>query len=169
MCKCLSALFIVMFMVLSAPSYAQNLQVVTTCGTLSLSPGMSAAGSQDVTGKACQNGTTVVTPTTVTPVTASSALESNHVLKNAAGAFFGVQVNTTSAAEYVMLFNATSLPSNGAVTPEAVWQVPANSTLSISENPGLSFATGIVVGCSTTGPLTLTASALCMFGAGAVQ
>lgn len=109
------------------------------------------------------------TPLALTPVTASTAVESNHVLKGSAGTFYGVQVNTTSAAEWVMLFNATTLPANGAVTPVAVWQVPANTTLSISENPAFTMSTGIVIGCSTTGPFTLTASALCTFAGGSVQ
>ena len=68
-----------------------------------------------------------------------------------------------------MLFNLTALPANGAVTPVAWWQVPAGSTLSVSEAPALTMSTGITVGCSTTGPFTLTASALCTFGAGVVQ
>ena len=114
-------------------------------------------------------GNVTTTPVAITPVAASSSLESNHILKASGGNFFGVQVNTTSASEWVMLFNATTLPSNGAVTPVAWWQVNASSTLSVSETPGLTFGTGVVIGCSTTGPFTLTASALCTFGAGIVQ
>ena len=114
-------------------------------------------------------GTVTAVPLAVTPVTASTALSSNQVLKASAGTFFGANVNTSSATKYVMLFNATSLPSNGAVTPVAFWQVGSPQTLSISEIPGLSMSAGIVLGCSTTGPLTLTATIDCNFGAGAVQ
>lgn len=131
-----------------------------------VAPQSDAAGNQNVNVKA---GSVTTTPSASTPVTATTAVASNYVLKAAPGTFFGAQVNTTSAAEYVMLFNATALPSNGAVMWVAVWQVPANSTLSISENPGLTLSTGITLGCSTTGPYTLTASALCGFGAGVVQ
>ena len=105
----------------------------------------------------------------VTPVASSTSLASSAVLKSSAGAFFGVQVNTTSSAEWVMVFAASALPANGAVTPVLWWQVPPGTTLSVSENPGLSLTSGIVVACSTTGPFTLTASALCTFGGGVVQ
>ena len=115
-------------------------------------------------------GTTTTNPAAITPQTASSALASNAVLKASAGTLYGFQVNnTTTVLEWVMLFNLTALPANGAVTPVAWWQVPAGSTLSVSEAPALTMSTGITVGCSTTGPFTLTASALCTFGAGVVQ
>ena len=147
-------------------AWAQTIRVVASCDTITIA-GPSGQLFQDTSGKLC-TGTTS-TPLAVTPVTATAAAVSNQVLKATSGTFFGAQVNTTSAAEWVMLFNLTALPSNGAVTPVAVWQVPVNSTLSISENPGFTMSTGIVLGCSTTGPDTLTASALCKFASGAVQ
>jgi hypothetical protein len=125
-----------------------------------------------VTVQGISGGTTIPvtdTPLAITPVTASTTLESSHILKGSAGNFFGVQVNTTSASEWVMLFNATTAPADGAVAPVAWWQVNASSTLSISEMPGLALSTGIVLVCSTTGPFTKTASALCTYGAGVVQ
>lgn len=133
---------------------------------------ISAGGAVKVDGSAVTqpvSGSITSTPLALTPVTASTALESNHVLKGSGGTFYGVQANTTSAGEWVMLLNATSLPSNGAVTPIAWWQVPINTTLSISESPAFTMSTGIVIACSTTGPFTLTASALCTFAGGVVQ
>lgn len=101
---------------------------------------------------------------TVTPI-ASTALESNHVLKASAGTFYSVTVTTGVTAGYVMVFNATSAPADGAVTPLFVSAAPANSTTSLSMNgsPGATFSTGIVVVFSTTGPLTKTASATAAF------
>lgn len=163
--------FLFLLVLLLAPSVAfgQNAQVVSPCGTpnSTYGPGESKPLTQDTTGREC--GSVTATPGSLTAVAASTALESNHVLSASAKTFFGAQINTTSAAEFVMAFDATSLPSNGAVTPKLVWQVAANSTLSVGENPGIPFTTGIVLGCSTTGPFTLTASALCMFAAGQVQ
>ena len=134
-----------------------------TAGT----PSANVVSIQGVSGGTALPVTT--TPVAITPVAASSSLESSHILKGSGGNFFGVQVNTTSASEWVMLFNATTAPSDGAVTPVAWWQVNASSTLSVSEMPGLALSTGIVIVCSTTGPFTKTASALCTFGAGIVQ
>jgi hypothetical protein len=108
-------------------------------------------------------------PASIAPVAASSALESGHVLKASGGTFYGVQVNTTTSPEWVMLFNQATLPGNGTVTPALWWQVPANATLSVNEAPGLAYGAGITVACSTTGPFTLTTSTLCTFGGGVVQ
>lgn len=149
---------------------AQNGNVVTTCPATAGLTGSTSGFFMDAGGNLCINlGSITSVPIALTPVTASSALASSQVLKGSAGAFYGAQVNSTSAAEWVMLFNATVLPSNGAVTPVAWWQVAANSTLSISEGIGLSLSTGIVLGCSTSGPFTLTASTLCTFGSGVVK
>lgn len=128
-----------------------------------------AQSSQPIPVAPVAGSTIIVVPLILTPVAASTSVESNHVLKGSAGTLYGVQVNTTTSAEWVMLFNLTALPSNGAVTPIAFWQVPANSTLSISEDPAFTMSVGITIGCSTTGPFTLTASALCTFAGGQVQ
>jgi hypothetical protein len=130
-----------------------------------------AGGSGGGGGGSVTQGTNpwVTSPAALTPVTASTSLSSSQVLKSSAGTFFGAQVNTTTAAVFVMLFNATSLPSNGAVTPIGWWQVPANSTASIAEAPAASMGAGITLGCSTTGPFTLTATSTCTFAMGMVQ
>ncbi len=96
----------------------------------------------------------------------SAALESNRVLKASAGSFTGFQVNMVTCATYpcwVMVFDATALPGNGAVTPLKWYQATQNSTIGASYKPPLSVVNGITVGCSTTGPFTLTATAQCTF------
>ena len=113
---------------------------------------------------------TRITPTkdpggAIVPV-ASAALESSHVLKGSAGNLYGFQVNFGTCGSppcWIMLFDATSLPANGAVTPIKWYQVGANTTATITWEPGpaLRFNNGLVVGCSTTGPFTLTATAQC--------
>lgn len=107
--------------------------------------------------------TTSTTGSAVSPVP-STALESSHVLLNKAGTLFGFQVNFSTCASYpcwVMLFDAASLPANGAVTPVKWYQVSQNTTVSDEFIPPLAMATGITVGCSTTGPFTLTATVQC--------
>lgn len=105
----------------------------------------------------------------ITPVV-SSAAESNHVLKNAAGNLYSLSVTSGAASGFVLVFNATSSPGDGAVTPIDCWSLPANSTLASSWNPGPAqvFSTGITAVFSTTGCFTKTASATAFFN-GAVQ
>lgn len=94
---------------------------------------------------------------------ASTAAESSHVLKSSAGNLYGVSVVPT-ATGYMMVFDATSAPADGAVTPKFCLPVSANSAGNITaRNIPASFATGIVVVFSTTGCFTKTASATAMF------
>ena len=94
----------------------------------------------------------------------SSALESNHVLKGSAGNLYSLYVVTGSVGGYLMTFNATSAPVDGAVTPVECIPVPANSigSLDFAVIPD-NYSTGIVAVFSSTGPLTKTASATAFF------
>ncbi len=100
--------------------------------------------------------------TGLTPVV-SSAAESGHVFKASAGNLYAYQVTTGAAPGYVMLFNATSAPVDGAVTPVKCVAVPAGTTVGVSNNPPEAFSTGITAVFSTTGCFTKTASATAMF------
>lgn len=95
----------------------------------------------------------------VTPVTTATAASSK-LIKTGAGNLYGFEVVTGASAGYVMLFNATTLPANGTVTPFKVFgQVAANATVAVLFNPPIHFTTGMTIGFSTTGPFSLTASA----------
>jgi hypothetical protein len=100
----------------------------------------------------------------------SSAAESNHPLKGSAGNLYGVSVTTGTISGFLMTFNATSAPSDGAVTPIACVVAPANATTSLtfSGRPPSYYSIGIVVVFSSTGCFTKTASATAFF-AGDVQ
>lgn len=95
----------------------------------------------------------------------SSALESSHVLKTSAGNLYSLYVLTTSASGYLMTFNATSVPADGAVTPVDCLPVPAESVGSISFDGAApdAYSAGIVAVFSTTGPFTKTSSATAYF------
>ena len=95
----------------------------------------------------------------------SSALESSHVLKASAGNLYSLYVATTTASGWLMTFNATSIPADGAVTPVEAIQIPTNSAAAISFDgaPPDYYSTGIVAVFSTTGPFTKTASATAFF------
>jgi hypothetical protein len=90
----------------------------------------------------------------VTSVAASSL-----VLKSSGGNLMSLAVCATTVSGYLMLFDATSAPADGTVTPKWVQNVYANAGGTWSWQNGLVFATGIVAVFSTTGPFTKTASA----------
>jgi hypothetical protein len=101
----------------------------------------------------------------------STALEGCHVLKSSAGNLYSLSVTIQATTGIVQLFNATSAPSDGAVTP--IWSQPviSNATLggatwSFAGAP-VQGSTGLTV-CfsSATTPFTKTASATAMFSAG---
>ncbi len=54
------------------------------------------------------------------PTVSSSALENSHVLKLTPGTLFTLRVNAILTG-YVMLFDANSVPVDGAVAPRATW------------------------------------------------
>lgn len=100
-----------------------------------------------------------------TPVN-SAATESSHILKTGAGTLFGLSV-TSSAAGYILIYNATSVPSNGAVTPVACYYLSSGpGTLGIAFAPfPLTMSTGITAAFSTTGCFTQTLSTTAFFSA----
>ena len=103
-------------------------------------------------------------------VVVSSAAESNHVMKASAGNFYGGYITTGASAGYLMMFNLTSAPTDGAVTPAACIYVPATTSMSLTgiATIPIYWSTGIVMVFSTTGCFTKTASATAYFS-GMVQ
>jgi len=88
--------------------------------------------------------------------TASATL----VCKASAGNLYGVQatVQASTVAFWVLVFNATAAPVDGAVTPSKCFYVPANSTGTLSFPVfGPYFSAGITFSASSTGCFTKTA------------
>ena len=154
------------------PAHADSL-VVQSCGTL---PQAYPAGSTrndvvDVNGNKCATGsvTATLSPSSSSSVgitgVVSSTAESSHVLKGASGNLYSIYLTTGATAGYLMVFNATSAPSNGAVTPDQCIEAPANSTVGISNGIGPPdvYSTGITAVFSSTGCFTQTLSATAMF------
>lgn len=99
----------------------------------------------------------------LTPVS-SSSLEANHVIKASPGNLysFNVSVDSTlsAVAWWLMIYNATAAPADGAVTPAKCYAFPAGTTSYSAAFPlPIGLGTGITMGVSTTGCLTKTASA----------
>jgi hypothetical protein len=141
--------------------------------------------------QAAQSGTWTVQPgntanttpwlTTPTPSSASgagvapvvsTAAEACHVLKASAGNLYGVTATTTATAtanDWIMMFNATSAPADGTVTPVEWGHVSASGQYAwAAPTVPMAFSTGIVICLSTTGPFTKTAEAQAVFS-GKVQ
>lgn len=94
----------------------------------------------------------------------SAAVEAAKVLKASAGNLYEITVTNGATSGYVMLFNATSAPGDGAVTPDACYAMPAtNTTLTKGFNPPAHFSIGITAVYSSTGCYSKTASATVMF------
>jgi hypothetical protein len=90
--------------------------------------------------------------------TASSLAESCHVFKNSSGNLYGAS-GYIGAAGFIMIFNASSAPSDGAVTPKAWAYAPQAGSWSMSwqQTAPAYMSSGIVICASSTGPLTKTA------------
>ena len=115
---------------------------------------------------ATTNGVTPV-PTTnaaaANALTSSGAAQASNVLKASAGNLYSLTITTGATAGYLMVFNATSAPIDGAVTPAYCSQAPANMTSALEWSIPVRLATGITVVFSTTGCFTKTESATAAF------
>lgn len=151
-----------------AAAQATSAVVVSACGTppTTYSAGQNRQVTQDTNGRVCGSATSGPTPSSgsgIAPVVSGSA-ESSHVLKASPGNLYGVAVTSGAVAGYLLVFDATSAPVDGAVTPKACVVVPANSTVGLSygDIPSV-YATGITAVFSSTGCFTKTASATAYF------
>lgn len=156
---------------------ANNIQTLGTASVPQLFNGSNATNrGRDITG-AISAGTgnmaVALAPHTaasgaITPVVTSAAA-ATLVIKNAAGNLYrAYAANTTATAGYLIILNATSAPADGAVTPLAVANLPANGTASIDLS-GMPerFSTGITaVVTSAATPFTKTTGVITAFISG---
>lgn len=94
---------------------------------------------------------------------ASAALAANQVVKASAGNLYSFDVAADStlsgAAWWIMIYNATTAPGDGDVTPAKCYAMPSGVTSYAAAFPvPVAFSTGIVIGVSTAGCFTKTAS-----------
>lgn len=148
-----------------------SISVVSTCGTvpLTLPLGTGFALFTDINGNLCSSASLEIAPTAasaagISPVV-SSSVESSHVFKASAGNLYSAYVTVGATAGFLLIFDATSAPVDGAVAPTQCVVAPANQTVSLSFNPGPPevYSTGITAVFSSTGCFTKTASATAFF------
>ena len=126
----------------------------------------STADSSDIIGasavsagvKALLVDASPVNPTNVSVTAYAASL----VVKATAGVLYGFQgYNSLATAQFIQVYDAATLPADAAV-PEVVITVPGESNFSIGFGyRGRAFATGIVIGNSTTGPTKTIGAANC--------
>lgn len=94
--------------------------------------------------------------------TVSAAVTGSTIFKASAGNLYSVSVTAGASAGFLLVFNSTTVPADGAVTPQQCIPIAANAHVdydatyaSIPER----FTTGIVGVFSTTGCYTKTISA----------
>ena len=97
--------------------------------------------------------------------TQTSALATSLPVKASKGTLYSFEVNADStlsaAAWYIMIYDATSKPAAGAVTPAKCYGIPSGTTQAggTFNSSGVAFTTGIVIAVSTAGCFTQTDSA----------
>lgn len=70
--------------------------------------------------------------------------------------------SSAAAAQFVQVFDASSVPADGAI-PAVVFSVPTASDKSVQWLPARTFLTGIVICNSSTGPTKTIGAADCYF------
>ncbi len=150
----------------SSNSQAANLVALATMGgvfngaNIIPQPGDSNGAYSVVTpGSAAANALTRQFTTT-----ASASL----VVKASAGNLYGYSITSGASAGYLMIFDATTAPADGTVTPKIVRVIAANTTIETDRDISIRFTTGITMVFSTTGPFTKTASATAFLAGDAV-
>lgn len=120
---------------------------------------------------ACPMPVTAVTTSSGTTHVQTSALVANLVVKASPGNLYDFEVAAdailSAAAWWVMIYDATSAPSDGSVTPAKCYAMPAGATTITGAFPApTAFTSGITIGVSTTGCFSKTASTHAFIGAG---
>ena len=144
--------------------------VLMTCLLITGSASAQSTAQQVLPGYLTINGcpSTPLTPCykySTNPVN-SAAGEASHVFLNKPGTLYGFSVTSGASAGYVLIYNLTAAPVDGAVTPVACYALPASQTIGVAFTPlPLNMTVGITAVFSTTGCFSQTSSATAFFTA----
>lgn len=157
--------------IVTTPSDSQT-NTSSSVGTLGFLMGFNGSTWErrtNVTATSAVAAGTGVTATAIAPNSAagsaltavpSTAVETGHVIKASAGNLYGFEVTSGASAGFIMVFNSTTVPADGAVTPVKCYVIAANATVAVQFSPTpLRLSTGVTLVFSTTGCFTKTASA----------
>lgn len=93
----------------------------------------------------------------------SRALANSAVVKTGPGILYGFTVtNTKASAQYVLVFDASSVPADGAI-PVLAKSIAANDATGFNWLPGRTFLVGCVICNSSTNTSKTIGSADCFF------
>lgn len=94
---------------------------------------------------------------------ASARLQASAVVKTGPGILYGITItNTKASAQYLLVFDASVLPADGAI-PLLAKSIPANDATGLNWLPGRTFLVGCVVCNSSTNTSKTIGSADCFF------
>lgn len=97
-------------------------------------------------------------PASGVATTRTTAADGSLVVKASAGNLYGFNVVAGASAGYILIYNSTTVPADGATQPFFALPVAANAGIAYNFDTPLRFTTGIVLVFSTTGPFTKTIS-----------
>lgn len=92
------------------------------------------------------------------PMAQSAAAEGGHVFKTTGGNLYSITATIAATSGYLMVFDATSVPADGAVTPALCYAIGSAINQGIVIPYPVPFVNGIVAVFSTTGCFNKTAS-----------
>lgn len=162
----------------SAPDYGNVVTACGTTNGTAYAVGTNRPVTVDTTGKACSAASATISGTVTAnqgtagsagwpvidfpsaastagvPSVQSSALETGHVIKASAGNLYSFNVSAdstlSSVAWAVLIFNSTTVPASGAVTPVKCYLAPIGTTSISGAFPmPLYLGTGISIAVST--------------------
>lgn len=109
----------------------------------------------------------VVPPNAAATPVVSAAAEGSHILKAAPGCLISLYAYNSGAAAFLMVFNSTTIPADGAVTPIECVPVAAASYqyINFAPQPPEFYSVGISAAISTTGCFTKTVGSGAFFHA----
>lgn len=98
-----------------------------------LAPGSATAANQALEISALNTIINQAVPACSGTPVVSSASEGTHILKASAGSLCAVYAqNLTSTPGFLAILNSATVPADGAITPLACVQIPANGTASLN-------------------------------------
>lgn len=133
--------------------------------TVGLSAGSNAIGKLAANAGVIIGAVEIAPATTNAPSNATTtAYAASLIIKASAGTVYSITgYNSKTSAQFIQLHDSATLPADAAV-PKVIFYVPAQSNFAFDLTPyGRSFAAGIVVCNSSTGPTKTIGSADCWF------